>query len=91
MIVLEVCCGDYGYFHDRLVSAIDNGRCIYNSRDTQLEEVDLCKNGKRKVQETQEIRSEDFDHESGWLRQFSILIMRMWLQMWRDKVSSHCL
>lgn len=84
---MEVCSGDYGYFHDKLVSAIDNGRCIYNSSETQLEEIDIGSNGKHlSPPEYDVLKSKDFDYESGWFRQFWILVTRMWLQMWRDRV-----
>lgn len=83
---MEVCSGDYGYFHDRLVAAIDNGRCIYTSSESQLEEIDLNKNVNNVALPEAELRPKDFEHESGWMRQFWILITRMWLQIWRDRV-----
>lgn len=80
---------EYGDYHDRMVAAVDNGRINCNSscKLASMEEVPLD-NSICLIKEDPLLSEQNFDHESGWLRQFNILIMRMWLQMWRDKVIS---
>nr|XP_023027836.1 ATP-binding cassette sub-family G member 1-like [Leptinotarsa decemlineata] len=74
-----------------MVSVIDNGRNSYNeqAREAELQVVELGTGTSissiRPDVDLSETGSSNFEHESGWMRQFSILIMRMWLQMWRDK------
>ncbi|KAG5863623.1 ATP-binding cassette sub-family G member 1, partial [Gonioctena quinquepunctata] len=88
--IIEVCCYEYGDFQDRMVSVIDNGRNTFNERkgSAELQVVDLG-NGTSISSITQEKTIElcpsNFEYEAGWTMQFHVLIMRMWLQMWRDK------
>ncbi|XP_018573814.1 ATP-binding cassette sub-family G member 1 [Anoplophora glabripennis] len=84
--IIEVCCMEYGDYHDRMVAAVDNGRINCNNlcRLASMEEVSLD-NSISSIKEDPLLSEQNFNHESGWLRQFYILIMRMWLQMWRDK------
>lgn len=90
---MEVCCGEYGEHQDKMVSAIDNGRAAYNEKikevdETAMDEVNLSGHiALIKEQETPMMDPTEFEHDSGWIKQFCILIMRMWLQMWRDKVN----
>ncbi|KAJ8938763.1 hypothetical protein NQ314_011360 [Rhamnusium bicolor] len=44
--VIELCCSEYGDHHERMVTAIDNGRVIYNKKynEVSLEEVALDSN-----------------------------------------------
>ncbi|VEN59298.1 unnamed protein product [Callosobruchus maculatus] len=87
--IIEVCCQEYGDFHDRMVSVIDNGRCKYGTKakEEKLHEVSLDSSTISLVKEENaaELESCNFDYDSGWFSQFGILIMRMWLQMWRDR------
>ncbi|KAJ8947544.1 hypothetical protein NQ318_005023, partial [Aromia moschata] len=87
--IIEVCSFEYGDYHERMVTAVDNGRTIYNRREPEvcLEEVILDSNISviKEGPSEPDISSHSFSHESGWLRQFNILLRRMWLQMWRDK------
>ncbi|CAG9861384.1 unnamed protein product [Phyllotreta striolata] len=90
--IIEVCCKEYGDYHDRMVSAIDNGRNCYSSNAAALTmeppivPVDL-KGSISSIKEEvyADLSSSSFEHESNWTTQFWILISRMWLQMWRDR------
>lgn len=84
--IIEVCCMEYGDYHDRMVTAVDNGRINCNNlcRLASMEEVSLD-NSISSIKEYPILSEQNFDHGSGWFRQFYVLIMRMWLQMWRDK------
>lgn len=90
--IIEVCCNEYGEYQDRMVSVIHNGRIIYNKKSIlpssiqELKEVDISSSiSSIKEQVYSELSSSTFEHESNWMTQFSILISRMWLQMWRDR------
>lgn len=80
-LVIEIACQEYGNYQDKLVSAIDNGRCYYSQQKvSSLLEV---------KKDEYEISAQNVDFlmkKSSWIMQFSILLARMWKQMWRDKV-----
>ncbi|KAJ8973991.1 hypothetical protein NQ317_009023 [Molorchus minor] len=86
--IIEVCCFEYGDCHERMVTSIENGRITYNKKaPARLEEVVSDSNISliKEYPAALDISDHSFDHESGWIRQFNILLRRMWLQMWRDK------
>lgn len=88
--VIEVCSVEYGDFHDRMVSVIDNGRVKYGCRKKEFEMEEVCLDSNialAKDTGSEQFDLSDFHYESAWFMQFSILIMRMWTQMWRDRVS----
>ncbi|CAG9766971.1 unnamed protein product [Ceutorhynchus assimilis] len=78
--IIEVACQEYGNFQDRIVSAIDNGKSTYAKSKTHQ--------NNEEIQYSQGIHI--FEQEislrgSSWTMQFSILLLRMWKQMYRDK------
>ncbi|XP_049825936.1 ATP-binding cassette subfamily G member 4-like isoform X2 [Aethina tumida] len=81
--IMEVCCHEYGDFHDKMVSAIDNGKCIYR-RDEELTEAMEIPEDNQLVPCLIDTGYQN-DEKINWFSQFRILLMRMWLQMWRDK------
>ncbi|KAJ8922757.1 hypothetical protein NQ315_007792 [Exocentrus adspersus] len=86
--IIEVCCMEYGDYHERMVTAVDNGRANCSSKCipvASMDEISLD-NSISLIKEDPVLSEENFNHhQSGWMRQFYILVMRMWLQMWRDK------
>uniref|UniRef100_A0A0U9HSF7 Putative ABCG protein n=1 Tax=Chrysomela populi TaxID=154003 RepID=A0A0U9HSF7_CHRPP len=87
--VMELCCNEYGDHQDRLVSVIDNGKRAYSQKPKEetLCDVNL---GSGIASITEHVPMEintmkSVEYETSWIRQFYILVMRMWLQMWRDK------
>ncbi|CAH0560474.1 unnamed protein product [Brassicogethes aeneus] len=85
--IMEVCCQEYGDFQDKMVSAIDNGRCINRESHPSIAAIHNTE-----VENIQEVETTEFldtiyqqDDNVRWLDQFKILLLRMWLQMWRDK------
>ncbi|KAL1506848.1 hypothetical protein ABEB36_006134 [Hypothenemus hampei] len=84
--IIEVACQEYGNFQDKLVSAIDNGKMAYPSIE-EPEKMEICELSRNSSDEF-EILQPDSDFvgkRSNWFIQFSILLKRMWIQMWRDK------
>ncbi|XP_066251768.1 ATP-binding cassette subfamily G member 4-like [Euwallacea similis] len=83
--IIEIACKEYGDFQDKLVSAIDNGKvrytCKYIARESVLaESQDLLE------LQILDVQDNSFENQKcGWVTQFTILLMRMWKQMWRDK------
>jgi ATP-binding cassette subfamily G (WHITE) protein 1 len=83
---MEVCSGDYGDCQDKMVSAIDNGR----NRNTSDRLVSLfdsscpSKSDEQKPFHIFECDSSKDSKNTSW-DQFKILLMRMWVQMWRNK------
>jgi ABC-type multidrug transport system ATPase subunit len=84
--IMEVCSGDYGDCQDKMVSAIDNGR----NRNTSDRLVSLfdsscpSKSDEQKPFHIFECDSSKDSKNTSW-DQFKILLMRMWVQMWRNK------
>lgn len=87
--IIEICSTEYGDYQDRMVSLIDSEQTAYKKKLCEAEphEVELDNNISliREDLIPSELNIHIFEHESGWMSQFSILIMRMWIQMWRDR------
>ncbi|XP_060530765.1 ATP-binding cassette subfamily G member 4-like [Cylas formicarius] len=86
--IIEVASGEYGNYQEKLVSTIDNGRIKYcEKNDTRLTESErkFSVNGIYAEDDTPEIHSNYPKEKLGWMQQYKILLMRMWVQMWRDK------
>ncbi|KAJ3646426.1 hypothetical protein Zmor_024014 [Zophobas morio] len=83
--VMEVCAGEYGDCQDKMVSAIDNGRNIYrNNQLTSLFESNSPTGNDQNVIHVMECISNKEHKNTSW-DQFKILLIRMWVQMWRNK------
>lgn len=84
--MIEVCCGEYGNFQDKLVSTIENGHNTFHLKivDREMEQMteDISNDNDIDVHknyiDTSPFRSTKYE-------QFVVLLKRMWLQMWRDK------
>lgn len=89
--VIEVCSGEYGDYADKMVAEVDNGRST-NYCKKRIKYEDAPQAGSSQLSAityaptTTEIRSELHSYESPTWMQFKILLFRMWLQMWRDRV-----
>ncbi|KAK9871014.1 hypothetical protein WA026_009973 [Henosepilachna vigintioctopunctata] len=85
--LIEVCCGEYGNFQDKMVSFIENGHNSYDRRTKEnvVEQMTLDSNQISEVQRRPSIYTEHSPARRSTMQQFVILLMRMWLQMWRDK------
>lgn len=90
--IMEVACEEYGCFQDRLVTAIDNGRCTYSSsskNSIKEKEEFLERISDQPIIEDDSITVDQGvsfnSQKSYWLMQYCILLIRMWRQMWRDK------
>lgn len=86
--VIEIACQEYGNFQDKLVEAIDNGKiCYKNTNRVGSSALPMI----QKVCEEEPQIMEQYSSSEGrtktkWTTQYNILLMRMWKQMWRDKV-----
>lgn len=80
-----MCSGEYGDHHDKMVAAIDNGRCTYSKKQKKSNDSALvpCT---LEFDEITELDDNVVYYLPSWIDQFKILIFRMWLQMWRDRV-----
>ncbi|EFA01864.1 ATP-binding cassette sub-family G member 1 [Tribolium castaneum] len=79
--IMEVCSGEYGDCQDKMVSAIDNGRNEF-IKDSVVPLFESTSSSQK--MEIFEIVSSKEGKNSSW-DQFKILLMRMWVQMWRNK------
>ncbi|XP_044749959.1 ATP-binding cassette sub-family G member 1-like [Coccinella septempunctata] len=84
--LIEVCCGEYGDFQDKMVSCIENGHNCYDNKKPvknveQMIEEPVNENVKRQCS----IYSDNNPVKRSATQQFVVLLLRMWLQMWRDK------
>lgn len=90
--VIEVCSGDYGDFADRMVTAVDNGRCTNYCKKAQesiSSQAVEDTNGSSQITAmptTTHAKPNPYKYDCSTWNQFKILLLRMWLQMWRDKV-----
>lgn len=79
---MEVCCGEYGDYTDRMLETYDYERnfLLKEKEDEEEEEEEA------ETPDLTTTRSLEFYNHTGssWL-EFRLLIMKMWLQMWRDK------
>ncbi|XP_054261169.1 ATP-binding cassette subfamily G member 4-like [Macrosteles quadrilineatus] len=80
--MIEVSSGEYGDHTERMMMAVDNGRCYrWNQtlrvQDANVEEIKLSREELHQLKHLY-----DFD-SSGWL-QFRILMYRTFLQHWRE-------
>lgn len=86
-----MCSGEYGDYADRMVAEVDNGRST-NYCKKYLKYEDAPQEGSSQASAityaptTIELKSDPHSYESSSWMQFKILLFRMWLQMWRDKV-----
>lgn len=82
--MIEVSSGDYGNYVDRMVTAIDNGRCHrWNRAVARSEEVSAITKSSTTVCDSHDIKHL-YDFESSPWVQFQVLAYRMILQQWRD-------
>lgn len=91
--MIEVCSGEYGDYADRMVADVDNGRSTnyckkqikydgaYQEGPSQLSAITYAPT-------TTDIGSDPHSYESSSWIQFKILLFRLWVQMWRDRVSN---
>lgn len=87
--VIEVACQEYGNFQDKLVEAIDNGKICYKNTNRIGSSSTLPVLQKVYEEESQIMEQYSASAErikTNWITQYNILLMRMWKQMWRDKV-----
>ncbi|XP_041988564.1 ATP-binding cassette sub-family G member 1-like [Aricia agestis] len=79
--VIEVSSGEYGYHLDKLVSAIDNGR------NQRWREFAIAENDEEDIQwkSTQGVAGHNYNYESSFCLQFSVLVKRMLLQTVRNR------
>ncbi|XP_073989097.1 ATP-binding cassette subfamily G member 4-like isoform X2 [Rhodnius prolixus] len=76
--MVEVSSGEYGYYLDRMMNAVDNGRCKrWNKPFKTKEENPNSDNKLRKVEDMP-------DYGCSTWTQFTILLGRMFLQTWRN-------
>lgn len=85
--MIEVCSGDYGDHLDKMVSAIDNGRNTSYTKKGEVELEAVPLDGDITYDTTDEVKENIYKFDASTWTQFRILLCRMWLQMWRDKVS----
>uniref|UniRef100_A0A1B6G7Z6 ABC transporter domain-containing protein n=1 Tax=Cuerna arida TaxID=1464854 RepID=A0A1B6G7Z6_9HEMI len=80
--MIEVSSGEYGDHSERMMMAIDNGRCYRWNRTLRPPEVpdDIIKMSREELHQLKHLYSFD---SSPWL-QFQILMYRMMLQNWRQ-------
>lgn len=92
--MIDVAAGEYGHeFIDKMISLVDNGRCLgWTPYDENVAQK-YCKN----EQYTTEMITDEFEEEinpkhlrarSTYWQQFWTLYKRRTLQMWRDSVKS---
>ncbi|XP_059051407.1 ATP-binding cassette sub-family G member 1-like [Achroia grisella] len=81
--VIEVSSGEYGPHTDRMVTAIDNGRC-QKWRQTE-EEADHSQDMELEQLNSGGVEKHNFKHGSTACQQFHILLRRMLLQTVRNK------
>lgn len=75
-----------------MVAEVDNGRSTNYCKKI----VDICNESAEGsssqisaisyISNTTDIKINPYKYDSDWWMQFKILLLRMWLQMWRDKV-----
>ncbi|KAH1020664.1 hypothetical protein HUJ04_010281 [Dendroctonus ponderosae] len=87
--IIEIACQEYGNFQDRLVAAIDNGKSLYSSKPkSEQKTLDASEstphNNELQILE-QDKAAQPQNTRTTWRNQFSILLIRMWKQMLRDK------
>lgn len=84
--MIEVSSGEYGNYVDRMVTAIDNGRCHRWSRTVAKteESAPAAAAATEKAQTSNHDIKHLYDFESSPWVQFRILVYRMMLQQWRD-------
>lgn len=86
--VIEVACQEYGNFQDKLVEAIDNGKISYKNTNrvgsSALPMIQKVCDEESQIME--QYSSSEGRTKTNWTTQYNILLMRMWKQMWRDKV-----
>lgn len=92
IIAIEVCSGEYGDYADKMVAEVDNGRST-NYCKKQVRYVNVHQEGSSHLSAityaptTTDLGSDPHSYESPSWMQFRILLFRMWMQMWRDRVS----
>lgn len=80
---MEVCCGEYGDFNDRMIECLEQEQDHYSKGC--IEEIPL--NDDSDDIQTHPFKSSKlYDYESSMWLQFKILLLRTWTQMWRDRV-----
>ncbi|KAL3266090.1 hypothetical protein HHI36_010276, partial [Cryptolaemus montrouzieri] len=84
--LIEVCCGEYGDFQDKMVSSIENGHHSYDCQKENKAVEKVIKTSDNEITERQcSIYLDNCATKRSTSQQFTVLLMRMWLQMWRDK------
>nr|CAD7571898.1 unnamed protein product [Timema californicum] len=85
--VLEVSSGEYGNHIEKMVNAVDNGRCYrWEDKDASSQTLGLPLYGRQEFKSDQDYKDNSIYNlnVSAW-EQFQILAYRMFLQSWRNK------
>lgn len=89
-LVIEVSCGEYGMeYIDRMVSAVENGKCYRWTPHLAIQNVLDENDGRSNVnvhEFEEDINPEHLKCRSSSWDQFKVLFNRRWKQMWRDSV-----
>nr|CAD7452726.1 unnamed protein product [Timema tahoe] len=85
--MLEVSSGEYGNHIEKMVNAVDNGRCYrWEDKDASSQTLGLPLHGQQEFESHQDCKNNIIYNLniSTW-EQFQILAYRMFLQSWRNK------
>lgn len=83
--VIEVCSREYGDFSDKMVTAVDNGKCLRWCKDDTLTKKPFV----RRASQYDTVSNHLYDFSSSGWSQFKVLLRRMIIQHKRDYVSKH--
>lgn len=95
--IIEVACNEYGNsYHERMVTAVNNGRVARwgpstgNGKETptKSDTTSGASSYYEVEQFEEEINPKLLISKSTWWMQYKLLLTRMLLQMWRDKASA---
>ncbi|KAK9871012.1 hypothetical protein WA026_009972 [Henosepilachna vigintioctopunctata] len=88
--MMEVCSKEYGDFHNKMVSIVENGHNMVDNKErrtstgqtdsTAMDEIEDISDSNQKYVNMDETGSTFFD-------KYLILSERLWIQIWRDKSS----
>lgn len=84
--IIEVASNEYGSeYNDKMVLAVDNGRCYKWSPYAPIEQSSTDKTEEYTIEQfEEEITVRQMKSRVSWMQQFCVLLRRMLLEMWRD-------
>nr|CAD7586375.1 unnamed protein product [Timema genevievae] len=84
--MLEVSSGEYGNHIEKMVNAVDNGRCYrWEDKDASSQTLGLPLHGQQEFESRQDYKNNIYNLNISTWKQFQILAYRMFLQSWRNK------